>query len=295
MPSSTSALQAVAGDTIELNDGAAGSAVSVVPARGAIVTRFRVGEREILYLDDETLRDPAKNVRGGIPVLFPSPGRLTGDRFVHGGRSGSMKQHGFARELPWEIRSVEVTDAARATLVLRATEATRAAYPYDFCVAITFSLAGATLRLDVDVENTGAEPLPFAFGLHPYFLVPDADKAAARIATRATRAFDNVEKKTVPFHGFDLTAEEVDLHLVDHGSTASELAWGDGARVAIRASSELTRWVVWTLRGRDFVCVEPWTAPADALNTGESLIELVPGARRSLWVELAYLAPSAAT
>jgi len=279
------------GDTLELSDGDAGSAVSIVPARGAIVTRFRVGARELLYLDDATLRDPAKNVRGGIPVLFPSPGRLTGDRFARDGRSGSMKQHGFARDLAWETRSVGVTDAPRATLVLRATEATRAAYPFDFLLAITFSLVGASLRLDVDVENPGSVPLPFAFGLHPYFLVPDADKARARIATHATRAFDNVEKKTVPFHGFDLTAKEVDLHLLDHGSSDSELAWGDGARLAIRASPELTRWVVWTLAGRDFVCVEPWTAPADALNTGESLIELPPGGKRSLRVELAYLAP----
>jgi len=284
-------MQALAGDTIELSDGDAGSAVSIVPGRGAIVTRFRVGGRELLYLDDATLRDPAKNVRGGIPVLFPSPGRLTGDSFARDGRSGSMKQHGFARDLAWETRSVAVTDAPRATLVLRSTEATRAAYPYDFLLAITFSLVGASLRLDVDVENPGTVPLPFAFGLHPYFLVPDAGKARARIATHATRAFDNVEKKTVPFHGFDLTAKEVDLHLLDHGSSDSELAWGDGARLAIRASPELTRWVVWTLAGRDFVCVEPWTAPADALNTGESLIELAPGGKRSLHVELAYTAP----
>jgi len=284
-------MQALAGDTIELSDGDAGSAVSIVPGRGAIVTRFRVGGRELLYLDDATLRDPAKNVRGGIPVLFPSPGRLTGDSFARDGRSGSMKQHGFARDLAWETRSVGVTGAPRATLALRATEATRAAYPYDFLLAITFSLVGASLRLDVDVENSGTVPLPFAFGLHPYFLVPDADKARARIATHATRAFDNVDKKTVPFHGFDLTAKEVDLHLLDHGSSDSELAWGDGARLAIRASPELTRWVVWTLAGRDFVCVEPWTAPADALNTGESLIELAPGGKRSLRVELAYTAP----
>ena len=284
-------MQALAGDTIELSDGDAGSAVSIVPGRGAIVTRFRVGGRELLYLDDATLRDPAKNVRGGIPVLFPSPGRLTGDSFARDGRSGSMKQHGFARDLAWETRSVGVTGAPRATLALRATEATRAAYPYDFLLAITFSLVGASLRLDVDVENSGTVPLPFAFGLHPYFLVPDADKARARIATHATRAFDNVDKKTVPFHGFDLTAKEVDLHLLDPGSSDSELAWGDGARLAIRASPELTRWVVWTLAGRDFVCVEPWTAPADALNTGESLIELAPGGKRSLRVELAYTAP----
>jgi galactose mutarotase-like enzyme len=293
MPSPTSVLQAIDGDTLELVDGAAGSAVSIVPARGAIVTRFRAGGREVLYLDEATLRDPTKNVRGGIPVLFPSPGRLTGDRFARGGRAGAMKQHGFARDLPWETRSVAVTDAPRATLALRATEATRAAFPHDFALAITFSLLGATLRLDVDVENPGDAPLPFGFGVHPYFLVPDADKARTRIATKATRAFDNVTKSTVPFHGFDLTAKEVDLHLVDHGSTESELTWADGARLAVRGSAEMIRWVVWTLAGRDFVCLEPWSCPADALNTGESLLELAPGAKRSLRVELAYLAPPA--
>jgi galactose mutarotase-like enzyme len=294
MPPSPTARRAVSGETIELIDDEAASAVSIVPARGAIVTRFRAGGRELLYLDEATLRDPAKNVRGGIPVLFPSPGRLTGDRFVRGDREGVLKQHGFARDLAWETRSVEVTDAPRATLVLHPTNATRAAFPYEFLLSITFSLLGTTLRLDVDVENPGDTALPFGFGLHPYFLVADADKARTRIATKATRAFDNVEKKTVPFHGFDLTAKEVDLHLVDHGSTESALTWADGTRLAVRGSPELTRWVVWTLAGRDFVCLEPWTCPADALNTGESLLELAPGARRSLRVELAYTAgPSA--
>jgi galactose mutarotase-like enzyme len=47
--------------------------------------------------------------------------------------------------------------------------------------------------------------------------------------------------------------------------------------------------VVWTLAGRDFVCVEPWTAPADALNTGESLITLAPGESRDLWVSFEYV------
>jgi galactose mutarotase-like enzyme len=287
-------LQAVAGDTIELSDADARSAVTIVPARGAITTGFRVGDRDLLYLDAATLGDPAKNVRGGIPVLFPSPGPLTGDRFAHGGRSGSMKQHGFARTRAWETRSVGVTDGAQATLVLRSDDATRAEYPFDFLLAITFSLLGARLRLEVQVENTGDAVLPFAFGLHPYFLVADADKARVQIATRATRAYDNVTKRVVPFHGFDLTAPEVDLHLIDHGSSRSELTWGDGTRVAIRASPELARWVVWTLAGRDFVCVEPWTAPADALNTGESLIEVPPKASRSLWVEMEFEAAALA-
>ena len=57
----------------ELTDGDA--AATVVPERGGLVTRFAVGARELLYLDPATLADPTKNVRGGVPVLFPFAGR----------------------------------------------------------------------------------------------------------------------------------------------------------------------------------------------------------------------------
>jgi len=276
------------GDTLELHDDEAQSAATVVPGRGAIVTRFHAGGRELLYLDEATLRDPAKNVRGGIPVLFPSPGPLAGDRFERGGHSGAMKQHGFARNLPWQARAHDDADAARATLELASSDATLAMYPWPFRLALGISLRGTSLRLDVSVDNTGTEPMPFAFGIHPYFQV--AEKAGARIATRATRAFDNVTKTVGPFHGFDLTAKEVDLHLLDHGSSDSALDWADGSRLSLRASPEFGRWVVWTLAGKDFVCVEPWTAPANALNTGESLLVVAPGATKKLWIEMAFTA-----
>jgi galactose mutarotase-like enzyme len=274
------------GDTLELSDDQAQSSVTIVPARGAIATHFRVGGRELFYLDEATLADPKRNVRGGNPLLFPSPGRLEGDRFERGGARGVMKQHGFARDLPWKVTATNDREAAQATLELVSNEVTRLAYPWDFRLSLTFSLAAARLRLDVRVENAGTRPMPFAFGIHPYFLV--ADKAHARIATRATRAYDNVKKEVVPFRAFDLTAREVDLHLLDHGGTESSLTWKDGSRMAIRGSAELTEWVVWTVEGKDYVCVEPWTAPPNALNTGESLIEVPAGGARALWIELQY-------
>jgi galactose mutarotase-like enzyme len=144
------------------------------------------------------------------------------------------------------------------------------------------------LRIEQTVSDTGAEaaPLPFGFGFHPYFAFTQADKARLVVATRATRAFDNVAKADVALSGaIDLTAPEVDLHLLDHGSTESAI--GD---VLVRASPEYRHWVVWTLRGKDFVCLEPWTCPGNALNTGDRLVELAPGASRSLWVEYALRA-----
>jgi galactose mutarotase-like enzyme len=270
-------------DLIALEDERAGSRVLIAPRRGALVSSFRIGERELLYLDAESFRDPTKNVRGGIPVLFPAPGKLADDRWQWGGRSGSMKQHGFARTLPWQVSEL-ASDAARLTLTLEADETTRAQYPWEFRAELRFELQGTRLRLRFALHNLDRESLPFALGYHPYFLVHD--KARARIDTQATRVFDNVSKQIRPFAGFDLTARELDLHLLDHGSQQAALHWGDATSVTIAASPEFRVWVVWTLTDREFICVEPWSAGGNALNTGEGLTALAPGEVHEAWIEL---------
>jgi galactose mutarotase-like enzyme len=184
--------------------------------------------------------------------------------------------------LPWLVDSAS---DSRATLTLSSNETTRAAYPWDFTARLGYTVTPNALRINIAVKNTSDTPMPFAFGLHPYFLV--RDKTKARIPTEATRAFDNIAKTVVPFLGFDFTADEVDLHLIDHGSTRGILDLGDGTHIAIDTSPEFVRWVVWTLAGKDYVCLEPWTAPGNALNTGEGLIEIAPQETRSLRVTVA--------
>ncbi|WP_437757826.1 galactose mutarotase [Sorangium sp. So ce1389] len=279
--------------TVELADTDAASRAVLAPARGGILTELTVGGRELLYLDRATFDDPTANVRGGNPVLFPSPGKLAGDAWSTSGAAGQMRQHGFARALPWSLddRGTLASGGAYARLGLRSSEATRAQYPWDFRAEFTYTLRGRALRIDLRITNEtgeGAPPMPFGAGFHPYFAVAQADKPRASIETRATRAFDNTSKKEVPFSGFDLTQPEVDLHLLDHGSTESALsiAGDPGVRIAVRGSPEFTRWVVWTLRGKDFVCLEPWTCPGNALNTGEHLIHLPSQQTRALWIEL---------
>jgi galactose mutarotase-like enzyme len=266
--------------TVRLAHG--GSTAELVPARGGILSRFSAAGREVLFLDETTLADPAKNVRGGVPVLFPAPGKLAGGRWLRDGVPYEMKQHGFARDLPWEAVSAE---PSRATLALESSAETHARFPFDFRLLFTYELDGPELRIRQRYENRSGEEMPLHAGFHPYFLVPDAEKAGTAITTRATRAFDNVTKTVVPFTGFDLTRPEVDLHLLDHGVPESTLTRPRGAGgVEITASPEFGHWVVWTLAGKDFVCVEPWTAPGDALNTGERLLFLAPGEARELVV-----------
>ena len=268
-------------ETVVLEDAGPRARVVIAPARGGMVTRFEVDGAQVLFLDVATLVDEAKNVRGGCPVLFPSPGPLAGDHFSHGGRSGSMKQHGFARQRAWSVAS---KGASEVTLELVSDAATRAQYPWDFAATLRYALAGTTLTVATRVANTASDgpPMPFSLGFHPYFHIADADKARASIATDATRAYDNVTKKVVDVTGpIDLTAKELDLHLFDHHGGSATLDRG-ADRIVVSGDPELGRWVIWTLAGKDFVCLEPWTSGADALNTGEGLLLLAPGEAKTL-------------
>lgn len=264
-------------ETVTLTDADARSCVVIAPARGGMVTRFEVADKPVLFLDVASLVDETKNVRGGNPVLFPSPGPLAGDTFARQGRSGSMKQHGFARNRAW---SVVATSPREVTLELASDDATHAQFPWDFVARLRYALAGTTLTVETRIENRGQTAMPFALGFHPYFAIPDAEKARAKVPTNATRAWDNVTKSTIDVTGpIDLSAKEVDLHLVDHTPSSATLDRGED-RIVVSGDADFGRWVVWTLAGKDFVCLEPWTAAANALNTGEKLSDLAPGASK---------------
>lgn len=260
---------------IEITD-PSGTRARVAPERGGMITDFTTRGRAMLYMDRETLRDTSKNVRGGVPLLFPSPGKLEGDAWAQGGEKGALKQHGFARNLPWAVAG---QTSSTLTLRLTSSDATRAAYPWDFAVEITYRVGSDVLSLEARVENTGTRAMPFGFGTHPYFAV--ADRTSFAIASQAVRAFDNVTKREV---AFDATAlrlgdAEIDLHLLDHHAPSASFSV-DELRVTLEAP-EHVRWVLWSLPGRPFVCVEPWTSPGNALNTGEALVHLPPGETRT--------------
>ena len=94
------------------------SIATVAPTRGGLVARWKARGRDMLFLDESTFNDASKNVRGGIPVLFPSPGKLSDDRWRQGERGGSLPQHGFARQQPWRVVDEGTGGEASVTLAL---------------------------------------------------------------------------------------------------------------------------------------------------------------------------------
>jgi galactose mutarotase-like enzyme len=260
--------------------------VEVVPSRGGMITRWSVDGQELLYLDEQRFADPNLSVRGGIPILFPICGNLPGNRYTLNGQSYELKQHGFARDCTWQAASDVNQGAVTLLLVLESNDQTRAVYPFDFQFTLSYTLFGNVLSLRQRLVNTGNQPMPYSMGFHPYFTVDDKSQLTFEIPAATYQ--DQKTGMLSPFTGsFDFSREELDFAFKQVSGPVSKV--GDRQRdleLTLECSEEFSTLVFWTLRDKPFYCLEPWSAPRNAINTGESLLTLEPGEGRNTFFNL---------
>ncbi len=272
--------------TYTLQDQASSSSIDVVPERGGIITSWRVKDRELLYLDAQRFANPELTVRGGIPILFPICGNLPDNSYDYNGQKYVLKQHGFARDLPWEVAEEITTDKASISLVLTSNEETLAVYPFEFKLIFTYQLKGNVLEIAQRYINTGKERMPFSTGLHPYFLA--IDKSQLRFEIPAMQYRDQRTGAIRDNTGcFDPELEEIDAAFERvTGLAASAYDASRDLRITVSYTAAYSTVVFWTIKGKDYFCLEPWTSPRNSLQTGDRLTYLEPGASSLMLVRL---------
>ena len=141
-----------------------------VYAHGGQLLSWRHPSGEVLFLS--TRSDARQESHAGVPIIFPQFGKGAG------AGTGSLPQHGFARNSEWKLgeHGVDAKGRALATLSLRPTPDMRALWPHDFRLDLDVAL-GSTLKLTMRVANTGAAPFAFTCGFHSYFRVSDSRTA----------------------------------------------------------------------------------------------------------------------
>lgn len=265
-------------ETYILTNQGASSRLEVVPERGGIITSWSLQGQDILYLDAERFTDPSLSVRGGIPILFPICGNLPNNIYTYNGEQYTLKQHGFARDLPWKVTDQVTNDRVALTLVLNSNDQTRTVYPFDFQIAFTYQLKGNTLEIQQRYTNHSTETMPFSSGLHPYFFT--SDKSQLEFEIPASQYQDQITKEVHPFSSrFDLSSDEIDVAFRQvNGSCASVTDTGRRLKITLTYSDLYSTLVFWTVKGKNYYCLEPWSAPRNSINTGEHLTQLAPGA-----------------
>ncbi len=265
--------------------------------------------QELLYQHEWFWDASETRTRGGLPFLFPVCGRLE-----RGGEDGAyqchgayyhLPIHGFAMRMPWRVADTAAADAL--VIELSDTDATRAAYPFEFRLRLTWRISSGRLACTQEYDNTGAEPLPYYAGFHPYFTVPapHAGKDAVQLSYSAQhklvynqRLTDVVGRVPAPRCPLSICAPDINESLlaVPDGS-AARMAFGDGTLLEVSArgldaDGMFPFMQFYTMPEKAFFCMEPWMGLPNALNSMHGARWLAPGATERARFECRLVPPA---
>lgn len=241
---------------------------TIAPARGALVSSLQIGDKQALYLDRSTFEDEAKNVRGGIPVLFPYAGKLENGTLKAAGTQ--MGQHGFGRNRPWEVKERKPW---RVRMVLMQEESDRKLYPFKFLAEQTCAILPRGLQIELCVFNTGDLAMPVSPGWHPYFSCPALEKGGVKASVAAVdhKQFSN--------------EREFDFGLVAPPLGRATFQIPQLGSLTLSFSPEMRHLQFWSQPGKDFICIEPFTGPNNTINT-DRRIDISPGRAHTFWMKI---------
>ena len=222
---------------------------------------------------------------GRSPVLFPIVGKAPNDTVSVDGERFQMSQHGFARRSNFEL---VVEESDRVVYRLRASEASRAMYPFDFQLDIEHRVEGRAVVVTAEVTNHDRRVMPFGIGFHPAFAWPlpggegkahriELDEGGAPALHRLSGGLVDPTPLPSPFADGVLTLDhgdfEKDAMLFPEGAGAG-LVYGPEKGPSVHFTwDNLPNFALWTRPGAEFICLEPWHGTAAEVGGSDDIAQ----------------------
>jgi len=224
------------------------------------------------------------------PWLFPIVGKLRDDQYWLRSKFYKLSQHGFARDMNFEVAEHEKD---MISFRLESSDKTKKNYPFQFRFNIKYKVYGPKLLIECEVRNVDKKEMLFSLGFHPAFNVPmnkgeKFEDYYLEFSDSETRGVHRLHNGLVNFH-------EPDNKRVFHPSgviafknklfndDALILSDPDSESVTLR-SQKHDNYVrlqfgsvpylgLWSAKDAPFVCVEPWYGVADAVDSNGDFYE----------------------
>ena len=276
-----------------------------LPNLGMLGTSLRHEGEELLALPGglDGYRDGRVT---GLPLLAPWANRLGARRYeVDGivvdldGLELTTDEHGLpihgtmTAQPGWELVDVR-RDSLAARFDFGAHPDLLASFPFPHELRIEASVDVTALRVDTTLVPTGDRPVPVSFGYHPYLSLPGARRADIRLRLPQRRhlELDDRQLPTGRARVEEAEDEPVGTRTFDDLYELGDDRWlglsGGGRRLVLELGDGYGHAQVFTAPAAETICLEPMTAPVNALIDGTYAL-VAPGtsftARFSLRVD----------
>lgn len=241
----------------------------------------------------------------GVPILAPWANRLGRMAYAVVHQGGGVRRidvhpdtphlrfdaygqpiHGLLRgSADWEVLDVraETTEASiTARLVFDQKRVDFAAFPFEHQINLKVTLRGTSLTFSTEIEATGQDEVPIAFGWHPYLSIPGAERKDWEVYLPFTRRCPlgptllptGTREDVEPIIG-ELGERHLDDLFGDVSNGTTAYIRGNGRKMSIRFDTGYDWAILYGPPYRDHICVEPMTAASDPFS-GQDPMEVVP-------------------
>jgi aldose 1-epimerase len=256
-----------------------------LPQLGMLGSSLRHRGEELLALPGGLDGYRKGNVTG-LPLLAPWANRLGARRYeVEGivvdleGLDLTTDEHGLpihgtmTAQPGWELVAV-----SRHSLAARFDFGTHpdlmASFPFPHELRIEASVEATTLRVDTTLAPTGDRSVPVSFGYHPYLRLPGALRANIRLRLPERRHVE-LDGRQLPTGRADVEEAEDEPvgtrtfdDLYELGDDRQLALTGAGRRLVLELGDGYGHAQVFTPPAAESICLEPMTAPVNALLVG---------------------------
>jgi len=244
---------------------------------GGVVTSYKDAEgTEFIAVRPDAKMDGSKPISGGLSHCFPQFG------------PGDIQQHGFARNVNWEVKSHTETTVE---LEMLPSDYTKEIWDKEFACRFTVELADDQLKTNMKVDNTGSEnSFDFQAALHSYFTVSSLENLEIAGSFEGKEFLnkmvgDNGEMQTEDRSTITITEEYDRVYKGVNDPVLKDSGSGKALNIVNEVGWEDT--VIWNPYGEEgmgfnqFVCVESVKFDSVTLDAGSSwngVLVLKPGA-----------------
>lgn len=255
-----------------------GKASASIDECGAELISLKIDGKEIMW------QSPSDDFWSKhAPLLFPFCGRLKDKRYSYRGKTYDMSAHGFISKERFKV--MDYTPSS-IKLVSRANKKTVEIYPFSYELVAEYTLTECGVSCKVTIKNAGDDVMPYMFGWHPGFTLPEDGDAAIGdykiefgMDTESIRwtPLQNVcfarpydEEFKTPGGSYEFNEAEIyknDTMIFSAVPTKTKLSSSKNTySVTLDASENTPYYCIWKEPKSEarFICLEPWSSlPAD--------------------------------
>ncbi len=216
------------------------------------------------------------------PVLFPIVGTLKNNSYFYKDQEYNLSRHGFARDLDFEVIQ---SSESKVVFSLKASDATKKVFPFEFELQLTYTLLETKLELKYAIINKDSVAIPFSIGAHPAFALPkNFESYALEFEEQETLTCYTLENDLVSDTKFEIKLEDKKLPLqyatfendalIIKALQSKEITILDGNMPSLKVTfNDFNNLGIWTKVGAPFICIEPWLGYSDTTHTNGDILE----------------------